>query len=180
MENEIVIWSETGTKDFIGYSYAQKFVNNDGGRTDAGFKGSTRDCVSRSIAIITGKPYKEVYDALNQISKDKGYWNSMILEKTNFGNSYKKKSSARTGVRREVYDEYLKSLGYKWVATSGIGLGCQVHLRGDELPKGKLIVRVTKHLTAVIDGVIHDNHDCSRRGTRCVYGYYIKDVDNLI
>jgi hypothetical protein len=24
----------------------------------------------------------------------------------------------------------------------------------------------------VIDGVIHDTHDCSRNGTRCVYGYY--------
>jgi hypothetical protein len=24
----------------------------------------------------------------------------------------------------------------------------------------------------MIDGVIHDTHDCSRRGKRCVYGYW--------
>jgi hypothetical protein len=27
----------------------------------------------------------------------------------------------------------------------------------------------------VIDGVIHDTHDCSRGGTRCVYGYWRKE-----
>ena len=53
-----------------------------------------------------------------------------------------------------------------------IGSGCTVHLRADELPPGRLVVSVSKHLTAVIDGVIHDTHDCSRRGTRCVYGYW--------
>jgi hypothetical protein len=30
----------------------------------------------------------------------------------------------------------------------------------------------SRHLVAVIDGVIHDTHDCSRDGTRCVYGYF--------
>ena len=53
-----------------------------------------------------------------------------------------------------------------------IGQGCKVHLRADELPTGRLIVAVSKHITAVIDGVIHDTHDCSRSGTRCVYGYF--------
>jgi len=149
-----------------------EFIVNDGGRIDAGYKGSTRDCVTRSIAIVTGKSYKEVYDALNVLSESKKLGSRLV--KTEYGNSYKKVSSSRTGVVRKVYDEYLKSLGYEWVATSGIGLGCKVHLRGDELPNGRLIVRVSKHMTAVIDGVIHDTHDCSRRGTRCVYGYYIK------
>lgn len=41
-----------------------KHVFNDGGRAAAGFKGSARDCVCRSIAIVTGRPYKEVYDRL--------------------------------------------------------------------------------------------------------------------
>jgi len=27
-------------------------------------------------------------------------------------------------------------------------------------------------MAAVIDGVLHDAYDCSREGTRCVYGYY--------
>lgn len=59
-----------------------------------------------------------------------------------------------------------------------IGRGCKVHLRKDELPNGRLIVKVSKHLTTVIDGIIHDDFDCSRRGTRCVYGYFIKNVVN--
>lgn len=27
-------------------------------------------------------------------------------------------------------------------------------------------------IAAVVDGVLHDTFDCSRGGTRCVYGYY--------
>jgi hypothetical protein len=53
-----------------------------------------------------------------------------------------------------------------------IGSGCKVHLCTEELPKGRLIVSVSRHLIAVIDGVFHDTHDCSRGGTRCVYGYW--------
>jgi hypothetical protein len=55
-----------------------------------------------------------------------------------------------------------------------VGAGCQVHLRPGELPDGVLIVKVSKHLTAIVDGVIQDTHDPSRRGNRCVYGYYIQ------
>lgn len=167
------------------------FQYNDGGRAAAGYKGSTGDCVVRSIAIITGKPYKEVYDAINTLAPH---------EKK----SKKKrgKSNARTGVHKDVYHKYLLSLGMKWTPTMLIGQGCKVHLRADELPKGKLIVSVSRHLTAVIDGVIHDTHNPSERGStiyplgypkdqlpkgarlmengngyvykpeRCVYGYY--------
>ena len=40
------------------------FKHNDGGRVSAGFKGSAGDCVTRAIAILTGKPYKEIYSEL--------------------------------------------------------------------------------------------------------------------
>ncbi len=53
-----------------------------------------------------------------------------------------------------------------------IGSGCKVHLRADELTSGRLVANVSRHFVAVIDGVIHDTHDCSRDGTRCVYGYW--------
>lgn len=53
-----------------------------------------------------------------------------------------------------------------------VGTGCRVHLRDGELPEGRLIVRVSGHLVAVINSVIHDTHDPSREGTRCVYGYF--------
>jgi hypothetical protein len=68
----------------------------------------------------------------------------------------------------------MESIGWRWVPTMQIGSGCKVHLRASELPRGRLVVKVTKHCVAVIDGVIHDTHDCARDGTRCVYGYYVE------
>ena len=57
------------------------------------------------------------------------------------------------------------------------GKGCTCHLRDGELPKkGRLLVSVSKHLTAVIDGNVHDIYDCTRNGKRCVYGYFIKET----
>lgn len=138
-----------------------RVILTDGGRAEAGFKGETGDCVCRSIAIVTGFPYRHVYDAINELAK---------TEKRN--KRKRGKSSARTGVHKDVIRTYLEALGYVWVPTMKIGSGCTVHLRDGELPMGRLIVNVSRHTTAVIDGVIHDNHDCSRDGIRCVYGYY--------
>ncbi len=81
--------------------------------------------------------------------------------------------SAREGLnRKKIYQPYLEDLGWWWKPTMRIGSGCTVHLRADELPSGTVICKVSKHLVAVIDGVIHDTHDPSRDGTRCVYGYF--------
>jgi hypothetical protein len=157
MENTKCIWSETGTIDGNNYRHAQYLCENDGGRESAGYKGQAGDCVTRAIAIATGKSYKEIYDDLAKMNKD-----------------LRGKKSARNGINKKIYDWYLKSLGWEWKPTMLIGQGCKVHLRADELPEGKLIVRLSKHLVTVVDGVIHDTYDCSRRGKRCVYGYYYK------
>lgn len=132
------------------------WIYDDGGRLDAGFKGEAPgDCVTRSIAIATGMPYLNVY-------------NDLSYAMYNAGSS----RSARNGIIKNVWKKYLNDLGWHWTPTMQIGSGCTVHLAQDELPNGKLIVSVSKHITAVIDGVIRDNHDPSRDGTRCVYGYY--------
>lgn len=134
---------------------------NDGGRAAAGFKGSTGDCVTRAIAIATGKPYAEVYEDINELAEE--------LEGRTFG-----RSRARTGVFKKTYGEYLNRLGWKWTPCVTIGSGCKVHLKADELPKGTIIVRLSRHISAVIDGVINDTFNPSRQGTRCVYGYWSK------
>lgn len=139
----------------IDRNTTDSFKYDDGGRSQAGFKGTTKDCVTRAIAIATGLPYRDVYDRLNQLAR-----------------SDNKKSSARTGVHRNHYDTLLKELGWTWVPTMRIGQGCKIHLNKSELPTGTLIVKVSKHVVAVRDGVIYDTYDCSRNGTRCVYGYY--------
>ena len=143
---------------------------NDGGRSAAGFKGLAGDCVVRSIAIVARLSYGQVYEDLrlaNEVyakSKD-----NRVAKRIS-----EKGSTPRNGNHRDVFHDYILALGFKWVPRMAVGKGCQVHLRADELPSGRLIVRVSKHLTAVIDGVIYDTHNPSRHGTRCVYGYYIK------
>ena len=139
-----------------------KFVFDDGGRTAAGYKGKTGDCVCRAIAIVTGRPYQEVYDALNAEA-----------EKGRRSKRKRGRSSARTGVHKGTSHRYLKRLGFTWHPTMFVGQGCKIHLVAGELPRGALLVAVSRHLTAVVDGVIHDTYDPSRGGKRCVYGYYI-------
>ena len=143
---------------------AIEFKYDDGGREEAGYKGKTGDCVTRSIAIATGIPYKEVYDTINKLSASE-----RVAKKT------KSKSNARTGVYKKLYHEYLLSLGFEWVPTMSFGQGCSVHLKASELPMGTIIVRLSKHIAAVIDRTLHDTYDCSRNGTRCVYGYWSRD-----
>jgi len=137
------------------------WARDDGGRAAAGFRGTAGDCVTRAIAIAAELPYRQVYDGLNAIARD--------LDCPCGGHVA---GSARTGVSRAVYDEYLTELGWSWHATMTIGSGCRVHLRAGELPPGRLITRLTGHLAAVIDGVVHDTEDPGRGGTRCVYGFY--------
>lgn len=140
---------------------------DDGGREAAGYKGTTGDCVTRAIAIACELPYQEVYDALNIARQNP--------EKASPGTRRKlMNSSARTGIFRRTSQQFLEDIGWKWVPTMQVGSGCQVHLKADELPDGRIICKVSKHLVAVIEGVIHDTHDCSRGGTRCVYGIYMK------
>lgn len=141
-----------------------KFVFNDGGRAEAGYKGVTGDCVCRAIAIATGKPYQEVYDLINEFGK-----------RERVTKNRRSKSSARTGVYKETIRKIMEHLGWKWIPTMQIGQGCKVHLRDGELPMGRLVVAVSGHETAVIDGVINDTYDCSRDGNRCVYGYYVNE-----
>jgi len=143
---------------------------NDGGRQKAGFKGRAGDCVVRSIAIAAKLPYMQVYEDLRKANESYAELRSDRLARR----LSNKGSSPRNGNHRNVFHDYIIGLGFEWVPTMKVGAGCQVHLRPNELPDGILIVKVSKHLTAIVDRVIQDTHDPSRRGNRCVYGYYIK------
>ncbi len=134
-----------------------RFVYSDGGRSRYFKAENVGDCVCRAICNATGMDYKEVYDGLNREAKK---------ERRTRG-----RSSARDGMYKASWKRYIESLGWVWHPTMQVGGGCKVHLREDELPSGTLIVSVSKHLTCVKDGVLYDTYDCSRGGTRCVYGY---------
>lgn len=141
------------------------FKYNDGGRAASGRKGHTGDCVCRAICIVTGKAYEEVYNTLAE-----GYAHQRI-------NKYIPKAGMRTAshgihTHRKWFKDYMKELGFKWTPTMLIGTGCRVHLHPAELPKGRIIVMVSKHVVAMINGILNDTFDHSRGGTRCVYGYW--------
>lgn len=140
------------------------WVFDDGGRADAGYRGQTGDCVPRAIAIATGLTYQKVYDDLWALNR----------ARRQTKRAPKSRSPRDGGTTTRTIRRYVESLGWTWVPTMTIGSGTQVHLRAAELPSGRIIARVSKHLCAVIDGVIHDTHDPSRDGTRAVYGYYQK------
>jgi hypothetical protein len=142
-----------------------EWVYDDGGRKAADYKGSTGDCVVRAIAIATELGYQNIYDAVNEFSKDE-----RVTKRMRGG-----RSSSRTGVHKKTSRKFLTELGWTWTPTMGIGTGTTVHLRDGELPMGRLIVACSRHYVAVIDGVIHDTADPSRDGTRAVYGYYYKE-----
>lgn len=140
------------------------WVNDDGGRSAAGFKGSAGDCVARAVAIASRLPYRQVYADL---ASGRG------SQRRSPGGK-RKSASARSGINttRKWFKDYMAELGFEWVACMEIGSGCKVHLKADELPPGRLVVSLSGHMAAVIDGVLHDTYDCSHDGTRCVYGYW--------
>lgn len=143
---------------------------DDGGRAAAGFKGQAGDCVVRSISIVTNIPYKKIYDDVYRANEE-----FRTTSKTRLAKSLKKKNDTpRNGTHRVVLKMYLKKIGWNWTPTMFIGQGCKVHLKKNELPNGTLIVSCSKHITVVKDGILYDTHDCTRRGTRCVYGYWSK------
>lgn len=73
------------------------FFKTDGGRKEAGFAGTARDCVSRAVAIASGRRYREVWNHLAEINARHG-----------------KHRSADHGVLTDTveFEEYMTSLGF--------------------------------------------------------------------
>jgi len=138
-----------------------RFVYDDGGRAAAGFKGAAGDCAVRAAAIAAEIPYQEAYDLINRCSKNE------TPSKRRRG-----KSSSHTGVHKVTFHKVMEELGWSWTPTMKIGSGCTVHVRKDELPPGRLILNLSRHYAAYIEGALHDTFDGSRKGKRCVYGYW--------
>ena len=135
-----------------------RHVHNDGGRAAAGFSRASGDCVCRAISIASGKSYREVRDGLNALCAllhaGRCAWLPMP----------RKCPSALTGVPELATYLYLGQLGWAWTLVDR-------RLRYYELPPGRLVVAVPRHLVAVIDHVVHDSGD-SWRGLRRVEGYW--------
>ena len=123
-----------------------EFNFNDGGRAKAGYKGRTGDCVARAIAIAAELPYKQVYDRLAEGNATQRVSKRMKKSRRNV-----RTASRGISTKRKWFQDYMQSLGFSKVATMGIGTGCKVHLKADELPKGRIICNLSRHYCAVID-----------------------------
>jgi hypothetical protein len=138
-----------------------RWVPDDGGRTEAGFKGKAGDCVTRAIAIATGLGYRQVHDLVDGTGRGAPIWRADL--------SY---TSADAGVHPAIVDEVLSGeLG--WWDYHRFRPSTRFVL--SRLPAGRIIVEldsIPPHLCAVIDRVIHDIEDCSKGGRATVHGYW--------
>lgn len=128
-----------------------RYTLNDGGRANAGFKGSAGDCTVRAICIALGKPYREIYRALGDM------YGEMTggLER-----------SARDGVALPVSYRYLTERGWDLTLTPRP----RTYFTADEIPMQRTIIAVLpRHFAAVIDGVVMDAWD-SRKSARTKSG----------
>ena len=123
----------------IGYVYS------DGGRDEAGYKGSARDCVARALSILLtrGNPsadsYKRAYEALAQAN-------------VRIGNN----RSARNGIARFLLPDVFRSFG---IVTVKIPRGTRPTYTEAYERYGDCLVSTTKHVCTIIDGQLMDTFD---------------------
>jgi hypothetical protein len=142
------------------------FIFNDGGRSKVFPKKAKKgDCVVRAISIAAGKEYGRVWHDLQAECEESPLCKANGRD---FGPDH--------GIAKPIWEPYVLALGWKWIPTMARGTGTYVHVDPTELPifAGPLILRTSRHLT-VMDaaGNLQDTHDCSRDGTRAVYGVYV-------
>ena len=128
-----------------------RWFYDDGGREAAGLPPNPRgDCVARAITIATQKPYHLIHGELRRRLK-------RYCER--HGHRRRGWDSPDNGVPHDVFEPYLKGLGWKKVIPGRNGHIYRMRLGRDALPKGRAIVDIDRHLVAVVDGVCHDTYD---------------------
>ncbi len=125
------------------------FIYNDGGRIEAGFKTQT-DCGIRALSIACEISYKEARAILKKAAKNGKQENGQIAG----------------GIYKEDLDSALEQFGFKWHSAPKFkGRKAKYY----DLPKGRIVARMSKHFVAVIDKQLHDTWDSSEK---MVYGYW--------
>lgn len=131
-------------------------------QTDAGRARSPRrklqkqDCTVRALATVSGLSYDEAYKLMKQAGRE---------------------SSSRFPFRQFAST----SENFRWKAFQAVKgkprlnllQFCKLH------PTGEYVVKISKHVVAVINGVAHD--DIEPRWDACVYGAweYVRDIGQL-
>lgn len=141
------------------------FIYNDGGRKAAGFKGYTGDCGVRAAAIAVVSDYRETYDALHLRQK--------AFKATSRRKAVTSRSaSPRNGVWKEVMHEHMIDAGAEWVPLAEIG-GPVTRVKdvAARWPKGRIVLRLARHYSAMVDGRNHDTWQ--QHPEKRVYGAWV-------
>lgn len=107
----------------------------------------------RAVAIVDQRSYTEVFDEVEQ---------------------FRRRCDLQLGALKNWLPRYMLHLGWEWTPTTFLAEGCTTHLRASELPRGRIVVRISMGVAAVVDRVLHDVSDESRGGRRCVYGWWAR------
>ena len=126
------------------------FIKDDGGRQDAGYKGTTGDCVVRALAIMGNRTYKECYDACASANK---LFNPSQA------------ASARNGVNHNAWHYVFSYLGFK---DTGVKASEELSITDAYNRFGDCVVEIPRHLLAVKGGYVMDAWDSRfvRRSSR--------------
>lgn len=120
------------------------WICTDGGRASSNRSKQKNDCTVRALAIARNLPYDEAYDVLKDAGRksSRGFDFVKWIETQPWAT--KIAFPAVKGQRRMTPAQFCR-----------------------DFPKGTFILRVTKHVFVVKDGVIHDAFE--NRPDRCVY-----------
>lgn len=110
-----------------------------------------KDCMVRAVTNVTKEDYSKVHKLM-------------------YGHGWRATRSSSKGKWEDQITNTLDDLGVKWERISFPGVKGQKRMTAKELskidPKGKYIVRVSKHVTVLDSGKLLDTWDCS---DKCVY-----------
>lgn len=126
------------------YRLEYPWVCTDGGRSSSARPKQQNDCTVRALAIARDLPYDEAYDILKDAGRKSGRGFDFVKWVASQPWATKISFPAVKGKRRMTPAQFCR-----------------------DYPKGIFILRVTKHLIAVRDGVIYDAFE--NRPDRCVY-----------
>ena len=102
----------------------------------------TDDCVLRSISVAEGITWQECQEKISRLSNKE----AMILNDVSFVEDY--------------LDSKYKRKCYKNITIGQFAKRC---------PKGHFVATMDGHITAIIDNVIVDTFDCSKRIMKCCW-----------
>ena len=100
------------------------------------------DCVLRAMSILTNKSWNEVYNELSNLAS----YDGLMIDSVEFVEKYLDSKYLRSCHDSKTVEEFAK-----------------------EFPKGKYAITMNGHITALIDGIIYDTFDPSKRIMRCAW-----------